>query len=172
MQQHPSATSNARPLRHFREVLIDECWRLSAEWTGEVAYTPFLRQLLVGCSCVSCFTVGLSLPACDETIQHVRIAAQDYRFQPALVRVHAEHPFRLTIVNEGREAHEFSTPLFSQPTVRRLAQEPPELAIDQGHVRIYPGRFASVTISAPAGTYWYRCVIPGHRGMEGMLIVE
>ena len=116
--------------------------------------------------------ISLALNACSESVQDVRIAAQDYRFQPAMVRVHAEHSIRLTIVNEGREAHEFSTPLFSQPNVRRLAQEPPELTIDRGHVRIYPGRFASVTISAPAGTYWYRCVIPGHRGMEGMLIVE
>ena len=117
-------------------------------------------------------TMMMSVIACSESVQDIRIAAQDYRFQPATVRLRADRPIRLTVVNEGREAHEFATPLFSQPTVRRLAQEPPELAIDQGHVRIYPGRSASVTISAPAGTYWYRCVIPGHRGMEGTLIVE
>ena len=39
---------------------------------------------------------------CDSPEQTVDIVAEDFRFTPAEVRVAAEHPIRLRIVNAGR----------------------------------------------------------------------
>ncbi len=110
--------------------------------------------------------------ACSDSVQDVRIAAQDYRFQPATIRIRADRPVRLTIVNEGREAHEFSTPLLTDPAVRILEEDGSKTSGRLGPIKIYPGRSASITMIVPSGTSWYRCIMPGHRGMEGTLIAE
>ena len=42
--------------------------------------------------------------ACDPS-QQVDIVADDFRFSPAEVRVSAERPIRVRIINGGREPH-------------------------------------------------------------------
>jgi plastocyanin len=109
---------------------------------------------------------------CSDSVQDVRIAVQDYRFQPAAIRVQAARPVRLTIVNEGREAHEFSMPIFAHASARILEWDTPIPSADRGPFKIFPGRTAVVTMKVPAGVFWYRCIIQGHRGMDGTLIAE
>jgi uncharacterized cupredoxin-like copper-binding protein len=142
------------------------------EWEEEVIRIQIPRLRPTRFDWVGFFAVGLSLTACDNSLQEVGIAAQDYRFQPAAIRIRADQPVRLTIVNEGRETHEFSTPLFTYTAVRILERQGPDVSSGRGPIKIYPGRSATVTMNVPAGTFWYRCVIPGHRGMEGTLIAE
>jgi len=98
--------------------------------------------------------------------------AQDFRFVPAEVRLHAGDPIRLVIVNEGREPHEFTSPLLSDPQVRVLWEAETAQSLHGASLRILPGRAATVTFQAPPGTYLFRCPIRGHAGMHGTVIVE
>ncbi len=107
---------------------------------------------------------GVVLAACEPREQEVRLAAQDFRFMPSMIRVHADLPVRLTILNEGREPHEFSSPLLADSRARLLSA--PE------SFRVPPGRSITVLFQAPPGTYPFKCRIRGHVGMEGTMIVE
>lgn len=113
--------------------------------------------------------IGMSLATCEPSMQDIRIAAQDFRFDPSEIRLSAARPVRLRIVNEGREIHEFGSPLLSDPQVHVRIEPPQNLP---SNVRITPGRTATITLQAPPGTYLFRCVIRGHAGMTGTLIIE
>jgi len=110
--------------------------------------------------------------ACDADPQRVRIAAQDFRFDPAESHLEADRPVELLIVNEGREPHEIASPLLSDSEVIRLAPVEPAQARQGEAYRITPGKTLRVTFQAPAGTYFIRCRIRGHGGMAGLLIIE
>ena len=115
------------------------------------------------------------LSACSPTVQSVRIAAQDFRFVPAMITVDAARPIRLLIVNEGREPHEFTSDLLVNPRVRILVVPaeagtqplPPGVGL-----RLLPGKSLELIVEAPPGTYLFRCLIKGHRGMEGTIVVS
>ncbi|MEW6543351.1 MAG: cupredoxin domain-containing protein [Nitrospirota bacterium] len=109
--------------------------------------------------------------ACNVREQTARITAQDHRFVPAEIRLSAASPFRLTLTNEGREPHEFASPLLTDPQVRILADDS-GTARATGRILVRPGRSADVAVLAPAGTYLFRCKVRGHGGMTGTLIVE
>ena len=128
--------------------------------------TPAHRSVLL----LLLWTVSL-LDACDSSVQDVRLAVQDFRFDPQEVRLHAARPIRLVVVNEGREPHEFTGPFLTDPRVRLLAAEPADVR-GQGTFKIAPGRSLRLTFLAPAGTYLFRCKIRGHAGMAGMMIVD
>ncbi len=81
-----------------------------------------------------------------------------------MIRVHADLPVRLTILNEGREPHEFASPLLTDSRVRLLSV--PE------SFRVPPGRSITVLFQAPPGTYPFKCRVRGHAVMEGTVIVE
>jgi len=108
--------------------------------------------------------MSMALLGCDPPEQEVRLAAQDFRFSPSTIYLHADAPVRLTIVNEGREPHEFASPLLTDARVRGLAAP--------DGFRVPPGRSITVHFQAPPGTYPFRCRVRGHPGMEGTLIVE
>ena len=99
---------------------------------------------------------GAALSGCEPREQEIRVAAQDFRFVPSLIRIRANTPVRLTIVNEGREPHEFAS---------RLLQ-------DSESLRVLPGHSATVVLQATPGTYPFRCRVRGHAGMDGTMIVE
>jgi uncharacterized cupredoxin-like copper-binding protein len=100
--------------------------------------------------------VCASLLGCEPGEQEIRLAAQDFRFIPSTIRIRADRPVRLILVNEGREPHEF---------VSRLLPEP-------GSLHVLPGRSATVVLQALPGTYPFKCRVRGHAGMEGTMIVE
>lgn len=105
-----------------------------------------------------------ALAGCEPREQAVRVAAQDFRFAPSTIRIPAGVPVRLTLVNEGREPHELTGPLLTDPRVRVLAEA--------GSLRVLPGRSITVVLQTPPGTYTFQCRVRGHAGMEGTLIVE
>jgi uncharacterized cupredoxin-like copper-binding protein len=110
--------------------------------------------------------------ACDPDVQTVRIAAQDFRFDPVEVRAIAGRPLRLTIVNEGREPHEFASPLLSDPWVRVSAGPSLDAVSRQRGIRIPPGRSLELTLRVSPGVYLFHCRVRGHKGMTGILLVE
>ncbi len=104
--------------------------------------------------------------------QFLRLAAQDYRFVPTDIRVLADRPIRLLIVNEGRERHEFTSSLLANAEVQILTDPPFTLTRNSGTVSIDPGRSVEIRVQAPAGTYLFHCQIRGHTGMRGTMIVQ
>ncbi len=116
--------------------------------------------------------MAILVSACDPDAQTVRIAAQDFRFDPVEVRAIAGRPLRLTIVNEGREPHEFASPLLSDPRVRLTADPSLDAVPRQGGIRILPGRSLELTLWAPPGAYLFHCRVSGHKGMTGTLLVD
>jgi len=112
---------------------------------------------------------GTSLTACDPGVQELRIAAQDFRFVPSRSTLSAASAVRLVLVNEGREAHEFESPLLALPGAE---VEPGGSLASPTSLRLLPGRSVEVRFHAPPGTYLFRCNIRGHAGMTGTLLVE
>ena len=100
---------------------------------------------------------------CDSAEQTVRIVAEDFRFTPAEVRVSAEGPIRLSIVNEGREPHEFKSALLAHQTVASGTRS---------SLPVQPNHTAETVIRTIPGVYLYYCAIRGHAGMSGTIIVE
>lgn len=115
---------------------------------------------------------GTAVSACESRAPEIRVAAQDFRFTPAEIRLSAARPAFLRIVNEGREPHEFQTPLLA--TVYARVQSDPE-ALQRASadaIRILPGHAVTILIQAPTGVYLFRCQVRGHAGMTGTIIVE
>jgi plastocyanin len=106
----------------------------------------------------------LRMAGCDGSEQTVRIVAQDFRFTPAEVHVSATRPIRLKIVNEGREPHEFKSPL--------LAHQTPVSSGTRSSLPVLPNHTAETVIRTVPGVYLFYCAMRGHAGMSGTLIVE
>lgn len=115
---------------------------------------------------------SILLSACEPREQFLRLVAQDYRFVPTDIRVLADRPIRLLIVNEGRERHEFTSSLLANAEIQILADPPLTLTRNTGTVSIDPGRSVEIRVQAPAGTYLFHCRIRGHAGMRGTMIVQ
>jgi uncharacterized cupredoxin-like copper-binding protein len=101
---------------------------------------------------------------CDSPEQTVYIVAEDFRFTPAEVRVAAERPIRLRIVNAGREPHEFKSVLLAHQT--GAAGTPPS------SISVLPNHKAETLVRTIPGVYLFYCAIRGHAGMGGTIIVE
>jgi plastocyanin len=101
---------------------------------------------------------------CDSPEQTVHIVAEDFRFTPAEVRVAAERSIRLRIVNEGREPHEFKSPLLVYQT--GATGGPPS------SLPVLPHHKTETVVRPIPGVYLFYCAIRGHAGMRGTIIVE
>ena len=101
---------------------------------------------------------------CDSPEQTVDIVAEDFRFTPAEVRVAAERPIRLRIVNAGREPHEFKSVLLVRQT--GVTGTPPS------SLPVLPNHKAETVVRTIPGVYLFSCAMRGHAGMSGTIIVE
>jgi uncharacterized cupredoxin-like copper-binding protein len=105
-------------------------------------------------------------------VQEVRIAAQEFRFEPAQIRLRAAQPAHLVIVNEGHEAHAFTSTLLANPLVRVLAAAKPVEYREKDSFKVPPGRSVEITLLAPPGVYVFYCRIKGHSAMAGIITAE
>ena len=126
-------------------------------------------RLLVLAALVS---AGALQAACQPAAQETRIAAQEYRFEPAQVQLRAADPVHLVVVNEGREPHEFTSTLLANPLVKALSQASPAEYRDKDSFKLPPGRSVEITLLIPPGAYVFYCKIKGHGAMAGTLTVE
>lgn len=115
---------------------------------------------------------SLQLTACQPPVQEVRISAQEFRFEPAQIRLRAAQPAHLVILNEGREPHEFTSTLLANPLVRTLAAAKPAEYREAATFKIPPGRSVEITLLAPPGVYTFYCKIKGHSAMAGTIMME
>lgn len=116
--------------------------------------------------------VLLFLVKCSSEYQDVKIIIEDFRFRPSLVHLYAEQPIRLTIKNQGHESHKFEGKFFPSPQINVL-RKPGSVFYEIEEVRLLPpGESIEVVLFLPPGSFNFRCPIRGHRGMNGMLVVE
>jgi uncharacterized cupredoxin-like copper-binding protein len=101
----------------------------------------------------------------------VQIALQDNRFVPDHLTLTSERPISLTLMNEGREAHEFDSQLFTAVSTRILAIDPSERR-NQRPWQLNPGDRLSIVFIAQPGTHVFYCARKGHPGMSGTLVLE
>lgn len=118
--------------------------------------THYIRVVVLG--------VSVALESCDRDFQAVRLTAQDFRFTPATIHLTAASPIHLTIVNEGREPHEFESSI--------LAHRVDGSGGNATSVRVAPNQRTDVMIRTIPGTYIFYCRIRGHANMSGTIIVE
>ena len=121
-----------------------------------IVETHYIRVVVLG--------VSVALVSCDRDFRAVRITAQDLRFTPATIHLTAASPIHLTIVNEGREPHEFKSSI--------LAHRVDGSGGNATSVRVAPNQRTDVMIRTIPGTYIFYCRIRGHANMSATIIVE
>jgi uncharacterized cupredoxin-like copper-binding protein len=96
--------------------------------------------------------------------QEVAIGMYDIRFNPNLITIPANTPVTIKLTNHGAILHNFSITNHKNPHVKDLNIS----------VNVNPGETKTVTINAPAGTYYFYCNVPGHEqaGMFGYVTAQ
>jgi uncharacterized cupredoxin-like copper-binding protein len=105
----------------------------------------------------------------------VRIQMQEFRFQPAAIRLTAGRPVRLVLVNQGQIAHQFETTYFHSLPVRLVGDALSAEAAGLDLVRLNPGGSAWVEfLPHRKGRFMFACTLEGHKeaGMLGILEVR
>jgi hypothetical protein len=123
-------------------------------------------------------SVDSSTPAPAE----INVTTKDFQFATAPTTVAVENLAKLTVKNEGTQAHEAAIlKLGDAKTVEdiktflgsKTPAGPPPFAVAGGVTAIDPGASASVTQSLPAGSYAFICYVAGQDGVphfaKGML---
>ncbi len=123
---------------------------------------------------LSLFSVGVLVGwiVFKEGPRTVHILAEEFRFIPAKVLVKAFQDVRFIVRNQGREHHIFQASFFNNPAVRILWESTTNSFNREPNVSLAVGESVSFIGQFPPGVYAYRCMIKGHRGMEGLLIVR
>ena len=94
----------------------------------------------------------------------ITIALENYRFEPAAIRLHHGQPYVLHLVNRSTRGHNFVAPAFLAAAGAGARK-----------IEVESGATAEVAIVAPAaGRYEVKCTHFTHamRGMTGEIVVE
>jgi len=102
--------------------------------------------------------------ASPEARQCVTIDMFDIYFKPNVVTIPANTPVEIVLPNKGAALHNFSITDHNNKGLKNLNIS----------VNVESGKTGSVTVNAPAGTYYFFCNQPGHEqaGMFGYLDVK
>jgi uncharacterized cupredoxin-like copper-binding protein len=94
----------------------------------------------------------------------VAIGQYDIYFKPNLITLPADTPVTIVLRDDGALPHNFSVDAHNNPKAKNLGIS----------VTLQPGQSTTVTLNAPAGTYYFYCNVPGHEqaGMYGYLQVK
>jgi uncharacterized cupredoxin-like copper-binding protein len=132
---------------------------------------PSIRRLLTAL-CL------LFLAACGPSTQApsgVRVAASEFRFEPASLTLKANAPTTLTFKNAGQTLHDLTivsgpgipTP-DAHPSGDHMTEKQPY------HVAAEAGKETTLPLNLPAGSYTFICSVQGHKelGMQGTIEVQ
>jgi nitrite reductase (NO-forming) len=94
----------------------------------------------------------------------VVIGEYDIFFKPNLVTIPADTPVRVVLINHGATLHNFSITDHGNSGLQNL-----NISVDTN-----PSQTSQTTITAPEGTYYFFCDVPGHEqaGMRGYITVK
>jgi uncharacterized cupredoxin-like copper-binding protein len=121
---------------------------------------------------------ALLLAACGSASQApsgVRVAASEFRFEPASLTLKAGVAITLTFKNAGQTLHDLtivSGPGIPTPDAHasggHMADKKPY------HVAAEAGREATLALDLPTGSYTFICSVQGHKelGMQGTISVQ
>jgi plastocyanin len=115
-----------------------------------------LALLVAGCGGENEHTRTVTTPANGA----VRVVGTEYKFDPATIVVRGAGTLRVTLVNEGSLAHDFTL----MKDGREIGGTPP----------FPPDQSKSVRLRVAPGEYEYICTVGDHEklGMKGKLKVE
>jgi uncharacterized cupredoxin-like copper-binding protein len=105
----------------------------------------------------------------------VRVAASEFRFEPASLTLKANVPTTLTLKNAGQTLHDLtivSGPGIPTPDAHASGDHMADKQLY--HVAAEAGKEATLALNLPAGSYTFICSVPGHKelGMQGTINVE
>ncbi|GJL64701.1 MAG: hypothetical protein NPIRA04_33550 [Nitrospirales bacterium] len=120
---------------------------------------------------VSASSIGIWIFLIDST-PTVRIFSEEFRFVPEKIALTEFQDVRFVINNQGREPHTFYGSFFSDPTVHIIWESADRPRQYGKAIYLSPGKSVSLLARFSAGIYPFRCVIRGHRGMEGIVVVH
>ena len=119
---------------------------------------------------------ALALAACAAAppdwagAESVTVRTIEYRFEPARLTLREGRPYRLVLVNAGREHHEFTAPDFFG---RARIRDPSVLVPGGKEAALQPGETKTVELVAPPrGRYALTCADHETFGMDGAITVE
>jgi uncharacterized cupredoxin-like copper-binding protein len=127
-----------------------------------------MRHLLIVCA--------LLLAACGPSSQGssaVRVAASEFRFEPATLTLSAGAATTLTFKNAGQTLHDFT--IVSGPGIPTPAAAMEHMQDKSPyHVVAEAGKETTLTLNLPAGSYSFICSVQGHKelGMLGTINVQ
>jgi len=127
----------------------------------------------------------------------VMITATDFAFTPSTLVVAANQPFRIKLVNKGKEHHDLTivagpgvippTPDMLMPNetatadpMSSMSMMPEETATNEMqtgaslHLHAHPGEASTAVVTLKPGTYSFICSIGDHRhkGMTGSIVAR
>jgi uncharacterized cupredoxin-like copper-binding protein len=103
----------------------------------------------------------------------VRIEMDEYRFEPAEIKLRAGQPVVIELHNKGNEDHEFRSRLFHGPLINVEGGGVTVSGTGIQSVLVDNGATAAIKwLSPEPGTYIFECRIPSHHGMDGVIVVE
>jgi uncharacterized cupredoxin-like copper-binding protein len=119
---------------------------------------------------------GLLLGGCAaevaawEKAETMTVHMTEYRFAPARIALRRGVPYRLHLVNDGRELHEFTAPEF----FRAAGVRNPKALVADGHEASLPPGTATDVFVVPlrAGRFPLSCADHDHLSMQGEIVVE
>ncbi len=119
-----------------------------------------------------CAPSGYASPQAADEIQ---IEMTEFAFRPAVVRLTAGRPVRLTLINQGQIAHQLEAAYLYRTPARVIGG--PLFAEVNGleFLRVQPGMRASMAfVPTRRGQFSFACTIEGHTeaGMRGVLDIR
>lgn len=127
-----------------------------------------VTTLLTFAVCLS----GLTVSSCDTEVSVAIIRAEEFRFTPNQVKLPARQKVRLIVRNQGREGHVFQSPILKLKNVRVNGKSLGRLEEGGDSIQIKPGERIELRLVLPEGLYPFRCLMKGHKGMEGTLVLK
>jgi uncharacterized cupredoxin-like copper-binding protein len=132
---------------------------------------PTIRRMLTAL----CLLLVAGCGSSGESSNRVRVAASEFRFEPANLTLQAGVATTLTFKNAGQTLHDLrivSGPGIPTPDMHASGDHAGEK--QPFHVVAEAGKEATLALNLPAGSYTFICSVAGHKelGMQGTINVQ
>ncbi|MCA9473042.1 MAG: hypothetical protein MRJ96_11015 [Nitrospirales bacterium] len=107
----------------------------------------------------------------DDRSPTIFITAEEFRLTPDTTTLPAFQETRVVIRNQGKERHRIDGTLLKRHAVVLTGESTIGRDTNGNYVNLEPGQSVMVQVTLPQGMYTVRCLIQGHGGMEGVVLV-
>jgi uncharacterized cupredoxin-like copper-binding protein len=131
---------------------------------------PTFRRLLTAL----CLLLLAACGSSSESSNRVRVAASEFRYEPANLTLQAGVVTTLTFKNAGQTLHDLT--IVSGPDIPTPDTHASDHMTEKSpfHVVAEAGKEATFMVDLPAGSYTFICSVAGHKelGMQGTINVQ